>query len=88
MTCGCVPSPIDARAQLAVELDATLAPLRRTEAGYRSATGAAATGVRVLSGNHLWDAAHGYLDLLTAHGACLAWRSTNRSVAEPGGLSS
>jgi hypothetical protein len=57
----------DAGEQLTVELDASLAHLRRTEAGYwkRDWRGAH-RGAGVYPENHLWNAIHGYLDLLAA----------------------
>lgn len=62
------PTAADARAQLAVELAASLAHLRRTEAGYWERDWRRAhRGSGIYPENHLWDAVHGYLDLLTAH---------------------
>jgi hypothetical protein len=62
------PTNTDARAQLAEELDASLAHLRRAEAGYWEADWRRDhRGSGVYPENHVWDATHGYLDLLTAH---------------------
>lgn len=62
------PTRADARAQLAMELDASLAHLRRTEASYWERDWRRDhRGSGIYPENHLWDATHGYLDLLTAH---------------------
>jgi len=61
------PAPGDAREQLTVELAASLAHLRRVEAAYWTrAWRAANRGSSFYPENHLWDAVHGYLDLLSA----------------------
>jgi len=64
------PAPGDAREQLTVELAASLAHLRRVEAAYWTrAWRAANRGSSFYPENHLWDAVHGYLDLLSAAGS-------------------
>jgi hypothetical protein len=55
--------------QLSVELDASLAHLRRVEAGFWEREWRSAhKGSGVHPENHLWDAVHGYLDLLATTG--------------------
>jgi hypothetical protein len=64
-----LPAPADAEAreQLADELEASLAHLRRVEAGYWDRSWRNAhRGTGVFPENHLWDAVHGYLDLIEA----------------------
>jgi hypothetical protein len=57
----------DAREQLTTELAASLTYLRRVEARYWDRDWRNAHhGTGVYPEHHLWDAAHGYLDLLTA----------------------
>lgn len=63
------PSPADLSEQLAAELAASRIHLREVEASYwerdwRSTN----SGLGVHPEHHLWDAVHGYLDLLAATG--------------------
>ena len=59
--------PAAGQAQLTVELAASLAHLRHTEAGYWERDWRAAhRGAGTYPEQHLWNAVHGYLDLLTA----------------------
>jgi hypothetical protein len=76
------PSPAEAREQLLTELAASLAHLRRVEAGYwTSAWRKSHRGSGVYPENHLWDAVHGYLDLLAhSRGADPAGPGKMRSV--------
>lgn len=61
------PTDAEAREQLTAELEASLAHLRRVEAGYWAREWRTAhRGSGVYPENHLWEATHGYLDLLTA----------------------
>ena len=61
------PTDADAREQLTTELAASLAHLRRVEARYWDQDWRNAHhGSGIYPENHLWDAAHGYLDLLSA----------------------
>jgi hypothetical protein len=60
-------SEAEFREQLREELAASLAHLRRVEAGYWERDWRNThRGFGVYPENHLWDAIHGYLDLLTA----------------------
>ena len=64
-----MPAPTAAQLheQLTEELSASLAHLRRVEAGFWERDWRNANrGHGVHPENHLWDAAHGYLDLLAA----------------------
>jgi hypothetical protein len=62
------PTDADAREQLTKELAASLAHLRRVEDRYWDRDWRNAHhGSGVYPENHLWDAAHSYLDLLTAN---------------------
>jgi hypothetical protein len=64
------PTQAEAREQLTAELEASLAHLHRVEAGYWARDWRTAhRGSGVYPENHLWDAVHGYLDLLKA-----SWR--------------
>jgi hypothetical protein len=61
------PTEAEAREQLGAELEAALAHLRRVEAGYWEREWRMEhRGLGVYPENHLWDAVHGYLDLLAA----------------------
>jgi hypothetical protein len=63
------PSAEDQRAQLAVEVAASLAHLRRVEASFWERDWRQAhRGSGVYPEHHIWDAVHGYLDLLAAIG--------------------
>lgn len=63
------PTVEQQREQLSVELDASLAHLRRVEAGFWEREWRSAhKGSGVYPEKHLWDAVHGYLDLLAAAG--------------------
>ena len=64
-----MPAPTDTELheQLSVELAASLAHLRRVEAGYWERDWRSAhRGLGIYPENHLWEAVHGYLDLLGA----------------------
>ncbi|UWP82901.1 hypothetical protein Dfulv_00885 [Dactylosporangium fulvum] len=64
-----MPAPTDAEQheQLTVELAASLAHLRRVDANYwERGWRPAHRGFGIYPENHLWDAVHGYLDLLAA----------------------
>jgi hypothetical protein len=64
-----LPAPTAAQRheQLTAELAASLAHLRRVEAGYWERDWRSAhRGLGVYPENHMWDAVHGYLDLLGA----------------------
>jgi hypothetical protein len=65
------PGADQRREQSSVELAASLAHLRRVEAGFWERDWRSAhKGSGIRPENHLWDAVHGYLDLLdTAHRA-------------------
>jgi hypothetical protein len=64
-----MPTDAEARQQLAEELEASLAHLRRVEAGYWDRSWRNChRGSGAYPENHLWDAVHGYLDLLEASG--------------------
>jgi hypothetical protein len=64
------PTPIDLREQLTAELAASRTHLRAVEAGYWERDWRSANrGLGVHPEHHLWDAVHGYLDLLDATGA-------------------
>ncbi len=57
----------EVREQLMEELAASLAHPQRVEAGYRERNWRHThRGAGIYPENHLWDAIHGYLDLLTA----------------------
>lgn len=61
------PTTAKAREQLAIELEASLAHLRRVEVAYWEREWRKEhRGFGVYPENHLWDAVHGYLDLLVA----------------------
>lgn len=61
------PSPADRAEQLAMELDVSLTHLRRIEAGFWERDWRSShRGSGTYPENHLWDAVHGYLDLLAA----------------------
>src|SRR5262249_27452322 len=61
------PPAADRQAQLAVELAASLSHLRRTEAGYwQRKWRSDHRGAGLYPEHHLWNAVHGYLDLLNA----------------------
>ncbi len=61
------PSAAEASRQFADELAASLAHLRRVEAGYWDRNWRNShRGSGIYPENHLWDAVHGYLDLLEA----------------------
>jgi hypothetical protein len=61
------PTATEAREQLATELAASLTHLRRVEAAYWEREWRTEhRGLGVYPENHLWDAVHGYLDLLAA----------------------
>jgi len=63
------PTVEQERKQLSVELDASLAHLRRVEAGFWERDWRSAhKGSGIHLENHLWDAVHGYLNLLAAAG--------------------
>jgi hypothetical protein len=63
------PSAADEADQLATELAAGLAHLRRVEEAYWEQRWRSANrGLGIHPENHLWDAVHGYLDLLAARG--------------------
>jgi hypothetical protein len=60
-------SEAEARGQLREELAASLAHLQRVAAGYWERNWRSThRGCGVYPETHLWDAVHGYLDLLTA----------------------
>ncbi|MFG2038911.1 hypothetical protein [Dactylosporangium sp. NPDC048998] len=64
-----LPAPTDAELheQLTAELAASLAHLRRVEGGFWDRDWRSAhRGLGIYPENHLWDAVHGYLDLLGA----------------------
>ncbi len=64
-----MPAPTAAQQheQLTHELAASLAHMRRVEAGFWERDWRSAhRGSAVYPENHLWDAVHGYLDLLGA----------------------
>jgi hypothetical protein len=64
------PAPADLRDQLAAELAASRNHLRVVEAAYWERDWRFAhRGLGVYPEHHLWDAVHGYLDLLDASGA-------------------
>jgi hypothetical protein len=61
------PTTAEAREQLVAELEASLTHLRKVEAGYWDRDWRRDhRGSGVYPENHLWEAVHGYLDLLTA----------------------
>lgn len=61
------PTAAERPEQLTVEPAASLAHLRRVEAGFRERDRRRAhRGLEVHPENHLWDAVHGYLNLLGA----------------------
>jgi len=61
------PTAIEARVQRATELEASLAHLRAVEVAYWEREWRKEhRGFGVYPENHLWDAVHGYLDLLAA----------------------
>lgn len=61
------PTAEQQQEQLSVELAASLAHLRRVEAGFWERDWRSAhKGSGIHPENHLWDAVHGYLDLLAA----------------------
>jgi hypothetical protein len=61
------PAAAEARQQLTDEMEASIAHLRRVEAGYWQRNWRNShRGSGVYPENHLWDALHGYLDLLDA----------------------
>lgn len=61
------PTPADARRQLADELEVSLAHLRRVEAAYWDRDWRNShRGSGIYPENHIWDAVHGYLDLIAA----------------------
>jgi hypothetical protein len=61
------PTEAQWQEQLTAELAASLAHLRRVEAGFWERDWRSAhRGLGVYPENHLWDAVHGYLDLLSA----------------------
>jgi hypothetical protein len=61
------PDGADARRQVMAELEASLTHLRRVEAEYwERGWRMAHHGSGVYPENHLWEAVHGYLDLLDA----------------------
>ena len=64
------PSPADLRGQLTAELAASRTHLRAVEAGYCEREWRSANrGLGIYPEHHLWDALHGYLDLLDATSA-------------------
>jgi hypothetical protein len=64
------PAPADVWEQLAAELAASRTHLRAVEAGHWERDWRSANrGLCVYPEHHLWDAVHGYLDLLDATGA-------------------
>jgi hypothetical protein len=61
------PDPAEEAEQLAVELDASLANLRRARDGWDDREWRSAhKGDGIYPDEHLWRAVHGYLDLLDA----------------------
>jgi hypothetical protein len=63
------PTAEQQREQLSVELDASLAHLRRVEAGFWEREWRSAhKGSGLYPENHLWNAVHGYSELLAAAG--------------------
>lgn len=63
------PTAEQQREQLSVELDVSLAHLRRVEAGFWEREWRSAhKGSGIYPENHLWNAVHGYSELLAAAG--------------------
>jgi hypothetical protein len=63
------PTAEQQREQLGVELAASLSHLRSVEAGFSERDWRSAhRGSGIYTENHLWNAVHGYLDLLAATG--------------------